>query len=174
MSHSATAGCRLEGDTTKQMTWTNQRYSLPNNAIPPKEGISGGLMYFSHELVVHWCFCRWVTAYASLVFFSLLTLTKRFFGDCFIFTPKFSCFSSSPSPWVRGHEWGATWSSAAHQSYSTCPFPQQCWCAPHTLEKQLLCVLPRIPSPSSSTLSPTSPGQADLKKYQAWSITSQY
>lgn len=111
--------------------------SLPNNTIPSKEGISGNLTYFSHELVGHWSFHRrlWVTAFASLVFFSLLT--KQIFGDCFIFIPKFSCFSSPPSPLgvCGGHERGASWSSAANQGYPTCPFPQQCWCAQYAFEK---------------------------------------
>lgn len=82
------------------MTWTNQRYSLPDNAILPKEGISVGLTYFSHELVGYWSFHTrlWVAAYASLVFFSIPILTKQFFGDCFLFILKFSCVSSSPSP----------------------------------------------------------------------------
>lgn len=80
--------------------------SLPNNTLPSKEGISGNLTYFSHELVGHWSFHRrlWVTAFASLVFFSLLT--KEIFGDCFIFTQVFLLFFSQPTgglwgPWAR-------------------------------------------------------------------------
>lgn len=59
---------------------------------------------------MHWTFCRawWVTTYASLVFFSLLT--KQFFGDCIIFTPQVFLLFFFPQHtgglwglWVRSH-----------------------------------------------------------------------
>lgn len=76
ISHSAAAGCnKLEGDTTKQVIWSNQRYSLPNNGIPPKEGISGALTYFSHELVGHWSFHRRLSNYLCMTCFLLSSHT---------------------------------------------------------------------------------------------------
>lgn len=125
---------------TQTSRWCELTRDIPYQIMAsPRRGDSGALTYFSHEMAGQWSFHRrlWVTIYASLVFFSLLTLTKQFFGVYFTFTPKFSCFSSSPSSLgvCGGHERGATWSSAAQQGYPTCPFPQQCWCAPCTLEK---------------------------------------
>lgn len=159
------------------MTWTNQRYSLPDNAILPKEGISVGLTYFSHELVGYWSFHTrlWVAAYASLVFFSIPILTKQFLVIVFSLSSSFLVFLLPPAHWgfvglwARSHMELCCPPALSHMPISTAGLV----CTIHIRKKQLLCVLPRIPSLSRSMLSPTSLWQADLKEYQAWSIINQ-
>lgn len=111
--------------------------SLPNNTIPSKEGISGNLTYFSHELVGHWSFYRrlWVTAFASLVFFSL----NKFLVIVLSLSPSFLAFLLHPAHWgfvgAMSEELHGAQLPIRVIPHAHSPFPQQCWCAQYAFEK---------------------------------------